>query len=106
MDALTVSVHVNTMIISKPVALFKGDTLSCTSHAIAFTNLSTGPALNYVWNFGDGTSSTQLNPVHTFTNEGIYNVSLAITDSIWLQRYYFQNQLCKDCQSKSKFQSK
>ena len=35
--------HVNTVVISKPVASFKGDTLSCSSHGIAFTNLSTGP---------------------------------------------------------------
>jgi PKD repeat protein len=38
--------HINSITISKPVALFKGDTLSCTSHAIKFENFSTGPELN------------------------------------------------------------
>lgn len=73
--------HMNTIVISKPVASFQGDTLSCTSHAVAFTNLSTGPGLTYLWNFGDGTNSTQPNPVHIFNIEGIYSISLAITDS-------------------------
>ena len=72
--------HLNTVIISKPVAAFKGDTLSCTSHDIAFSNLSTGPGLTYTWNFGDGTTSTQRSPLHTYNNEGIYSVSLAIKD--------------------------
>ena len=69
-----------TVVISKPVALFTGDTLSCPSHAITFTNVSTGPGLSYLWNFGDGTDSKDLNPFHTFNKEGIYRVSLAITD--------------------------
>ncbi len=73
-------IHVNTVVISKPVASFNGDTLSCTSHAIAFTNLSTGPGLTWSWDFGDGATSTQLNPVHTYNNEGIYSVSLSIKD--------------------------
>ena len=33
-----------------------------------FQNLSTGPAsIKYLWNFGDGTSSAQTNPSHTYT---------------------------------------
>lgn len=43
--------------------------------SISFLNLSVN-AINYTWNFGDGTSSTQLNPSHTFPNEGVYTVSL------------------------------
>ncbi|MEO8413668.1 MAG: PKD domain-containing protein [Ginsengibacter sp.] len=72
--------HLNTVVISKPVATFKGDTLSCTSHPVALTNLSTGPKLTYLWNFGDGATSSQLNPVHTYNTEGSYTVSLSIND--------------------------
>lgn len=43
--------------------------------SISFLNLSVN-AINYTWNFGDGTTSTQLNPSHTFPNEGVYTVSL------------------------------
>ena len=70
----------NTVVISKPIAAFNGDTLSCSFKGIAFVNASTGPALTYLWNFGDGTNSSQVNPVHSFTKEGRYTVSLAITD--------------------------
>ena len=66
--------------ISKPVAAFSADTLSCTSEPINFANSSSGPSLNYVWDFGDGTTSNQRNPVHLYPVEGIYNVSLSIND--------------------------
>jgi gliding motility-associated-like protein len=68
------------LVISKPVAAFKADTLSCTSKAINFTNSSSGPSLTYAWDFGDGTTSTQKSPVHLYPVEGIYSVSLSIID--------------------------
>jgi gliding motility-associated-like protein len=40
-----------------------------------FTNQSTG-ATNYVWNFGDGDSSNEVNPQHLFNATGTYNVCL------------------------------
>ncbi|QXO95616.1 DUF3821 domain-containing protein [Methanospirillum purgamenti] len=33
-------------------------------------------ATSWSWDFGDGTTSTEQNPVHTYTNEGRYTVSL------------------------------
>ena len=33
-------------------------------------------ATSYLWNFGDGTTSTQINPVHTFTDYGYYCITL------------------------------
>ena len=35
----------------------------------------------YQWNFGDGTTSTQPNPTHTFTSNGSYTVTLITTNS-------------------------
>ena len=72
--------HINSIVISKPVASFKADTLSCTSHAVKFRNTSSGLELKYIWNFGDGTTSTKQNPVHIYNREGSYSVSLSITD--------------------------
>ncbi|MBD0331962.1 MAG: PKD domain-containing protein, partial [Chitinophagaceae bacterium] len=44
---------------------------------IQFTNGSTGPGpLSYLWDFGDGSSSTSVNTTHTYTTNGTYTVSL------------------------------
>lgn len=34
------------------------------------------------WNFGDGTTSTEENPSHTYTQPGVYDVSLRVTNSL------------------------
>ncbi|OBR40598.1 hypothetical protein A9200_15170, partial [Maribacter hydrothermalis] len=36
---------------------------------------------NYSWNFGDGSVSSLINPQHTFTTIGTYNVVLSVTDT-------------------------
>ena len=37
---------------------------------------------NWSWDFGDGNTSADQNPVHTYENEGVYQVSLVITTDI------------------------
>ena len=44
---------------------------------IAFGNTSIG-STNYLWDFGDGTTSTATNPVHTFPSEGVFEVCLTV----------------------------
>ena len=34
------------------------------------------------WDFGDGSTSTQQNPTHTYANSGVYTVSLLVTDEL------------------------
>jgi len=48
---------------------------------IQFTDNSAGNPTGYKWQFGDGImmTSTEQNPVHTYTKPGIYNVTLTIT---------------------------
>jgi len=45
---------------------------------ITFTNKSTN-ATAYSWDFGDGTTSTEQNPVHTYEAYGVYTVKLSVT---------------------------
>jgi gliding motility-associated-like protein len=73
--------HTAAITVSKPVALFTTpDTVSCPGKNITFSNTSTGPNLNHTWYFGDATTSTDVNPVHTYAADGIYDVKLVITD--------------------------
>ncbi|SDT04982.1 PQQ-dependent sugar dehydrogenase [Actinoplanes derwentensis] len=39
-----------------------------------------GGTLTYLWNFGDGTTSTAANPSKTYTSNGSYQVTLTVTD--------------------------
>ncbi len=38
----------------------------------------------FLWNFGDGTTSTDPNPLHTYTTAGIYTATLTIYDQLSL----------------------
>jgi hypothetical protein len=45
---------------------------------VQFTEQSTGPVNSWLWNFGDGATSTQRNPMHIYTQPGIYTVTLML----------------------------
>jgi len=45
---------------------------------VTFNNQSTGNIKEYTWSFGDGTTSTELNPVHEYAAYGEYKVCLII----------------------------
>lgn len=48
---------------------------------VAFTNLSQGGELSFEWQFGDGSSSTEPNPVHTYAQQGVYDVCLTVVSA-------------------------
>lgn len=49
---------------------------------VTFTNESTvSGTVTYAWDFGDGESSTDKDPVHTFATKGEYDVTLTVSDS-------------------------
>ena len=43
---------------------------------VKFTNLSSGNSVSYLWDFGDGTTSTEKNPLHEYAKSGYYTVTL------------------------------
>ncbi|MDD4521736.1 MAG: PKD domain-containing protein [Methanosarcina sp.] len=47
---------------------------------VQFTDKSTGTPTSWIWDFGDGTSSTEKNPVHTYSTAGTYTVNLTVSN--------------------------
>jgi len=65
-----------------PVANFTANATSGTAPlAVQFTDLSTGDPTTWSWTFGDGATSTERHPIHTYTAPGTYTVSLTVTSA-------------------------
>lgn len=67
-----------------PSAAFTYTGSSCLGDATTFSDASTAPGLTistWAWDFGDGQTSTQQNPTHTYATSGDYPVKLTITNS-------------------------
>ena len=63
-----------------PTAGFSGTpTTGTTPLTVAFSDTSTGNVTSWAWDFGDGNTSTQQNPSHTYTTGGVFTVSLTAT---------------------------
>ncbi|MBT4775100.1 MAG: PKD domain-containing protein, partial [Crocinitomicaceae bacterium] len=64
-----------------PVSAFSAiDTEGCAPFSVTFINSSVG-ATSYYWEFGDGTSSINSNPTVTYLTQGLFTVTLIVTDS-------------------------
>jgi PKD repeat protein len=61
-----------------PTAAFNASLeAAAVGEKVVFANASTGSdPIQYSWDFGDGVSSSAVNPEHTFTAPGLYTVSL------------------------------
>jgi gliding motility-associated-like protein len=61
---------------SAVLAQFGGDSNYCQANdTVRFLNTSVN-AKSFIWHFGDGKTSTQINPKHTYPSQGTYTVSL------------------------------
>ena len=70
----TITVH------AKAVAIYTYAPTSCVQfEEVQFTNSSTD-ATSYTWDFGDGNTSTEENPAHTFLTSGDFVVKLTATN--------------------------
>ena len=54
---------------------------SANGLTVNFTSTSTGTIQSYLWQFGDGTQSTEANPTHTYAEANTYRVILLVRDS-------------------------
>ena len=64
----------------KITALESDFSFNVSQQTVSFTDLSSGAA-SWFWEFDDGNTSTQQNPVHTYSVSGTYNVKLTINNS-------------------------
>lgn len=48
--------------------------------SVAFANNSAN-ATDYAWDFGDGATSTEMNPVHDYATDGVYTVKLVASNA-------------------------
>lgn len=56
-------------------ALFSYEKLQ---NRVQFNNLSSDKVYSYHWDFGDGESSTEMNPMHIYAEPGYYDVTLTV----------------------------
>lgn len=68
--------------ITKPVARFAAPkTRYCPDMELAFRDSSIGTNLTYLWDFGDGNTSTARHPMHAYTGpDSVYTVKLYVRD--------------------------
>jgi uncharacterized protein (TIGR02145 family) len=65
-----------------PTAAFTANKTEITEgQSITFTDQSTNDPTSWAWDFGDGASSTQQNPSHTYNAQGTYTVKLTVTNA-------------------------
>ncbi|GAC1528112.1 MAG: hypothetical protein NVS3B15_05580 [Sediminibacterium sp.] len=69
---IRISPNVNAKFVTPP--------MGCVPYSAVFTNTSLG-GQQFKWDFGDGTGSTETNPVHLYANTGTYTVKLVVVDN-------------------------
>lgn len=74
--------------VSGPVTNFSiYNTSICAPVMTAFNDLSLN-AVNWLWSFGDGTSDSIQNPIHIYSDTGIFTVTLIATDTAGCSAVY------------------
>jgi len=61
-----------------------GNTMPCEGSAVQFNDLSTGAITSWDWTFEGGTpaTSTEQNPLVTYDTQGVYDVTLYVSDGV------------------------
>lgn len=77
-DTLVRSAYINAR---KPIASFTVKDTACIDEQLTFNNFSVN-AVTAVWSFGDGGTSTNMNPTYRYKTKGNFTVRLIVTDSI------------------------
>jgi PKD repeat protein len=85
-ECVSARIPVNATIDVMPVAAFSQ---LVNNLDVSFTSTSLGAA-TYLWDFGDGQTSTLQNPVHTYGSYGIFDVQLTVTNTCGSDVFNYQ----------------
>jgi hypothetical protein len=80
-DTLTVSTVARVPIASGNIVV-NNNTVSCYS--------TSSNATSYLWDFGDGSTSTAQNPIHVYNNSGWYLIILKVSNECFTAQTYFE----------------
>jgi len=86
-DGVTDSANATKTVLNRsPVASFTENATIVLTGEVIFFNASAsydpdGSILSYFWNFGDGTNATGIVVDHAYADDGVYNVTLTVTDN-------------------------
>lgn len=67
--------------IDPPVAAFTASPTQNCDGIVQFTDQSTDLPTTWSWDFGDGTTSTDQSPLHTYALPGVYTVTLTVSNA-------------------------
>jgi len=74
-------------VVGKPFANFSASTFSTCSGDVVFTDHSILNPETWSWEFGDGTTSEEQNPIHRYSTNGTFSPKLTITNSYGSSEY-------------------
>ncbi len=78
---ITGRLHLQLFSTQAPVANFAANPYTGPAPlAVQFTDHTLWGATSWLWNFGDGNTSTQQNPTHLYSQPGSYTVSLTVSN--------------------------
>ena len=77
-----VPINVTLSVIAPVTAGIEVPAFVCGTLPVQFTDVSSNVPTSWNWDFGDGTTSTEQNPVHTYAESGIYTITLEACNSL------------------------
>ena len=80
-DTLTMSNYIE--VLQDPIAAYSVSQVgSCANNNLVSFNNTSANSSDYLWDFGDGGSSTLASPTHTYTDDGSYTVTLIASNAV------------------------
>jgi len=88
----TCAIPMNIVVAPQVVSDFNFNAIAqCGFTDVQFTDLSTGNVISWFWDFGDGNTSTQQNPLHNYNQAGTYTVMLVASNGVNFDTLYAPN---------------